>query len=305
MIALFALAGCLRAVDLPSPVGAPQIRWPPAPDEARVGYVGAVELPGMIRPLDVSCGGDRLAVADPERGEVWLVDTVARRLVHVPRGPSSPHAPVGVSVLPGGGLAVADGGRVVRWAPGTERWRAVDGPFTRPTAAIPTPEGGLLVVDAPEHRLVTVASADGAPATTQVGGRGAPGDGFNFPVDAAPDGDGGYWVSDALNAAVQHVGPDGRPSFVAGGPGEGGAGMIRPKGLAVDRWGRLHVVDAGMQHVQVYTAEGELVGRYGAPGTGPGELSLPAGICIDDRLVYVADSLNARVQVYSLLGEGT
>lgn len=300
MIVLLAIA-CLRAVPLPSLVDPPVVRWPAAPDPPRVGYVGAVELPGMLRPLDVGCGDERLAIADPERGEVWLVDTARERLVRVPRGPASPHAPVGITILPDGGLAVADGAQILRWTPGTDRWRPVDVLFERPTVAQPDGPDGLLVVDAAAHHLVRVSAG---PQRT-VGARGPIGEGFNFPVDAVPDGAGGWWVVDALNAAVQHVGDDGSTTFVAGGPGEGGAALVRPKGVAVDRWGRLHVVDGGMQHVQVYASDGTLVGRYGAPGQGAGELALPAGICIDGRTIYVADSLNARVQIYELIGEET
>jgi hypothetical protein len=38
---------------------------------------------------------------------------------------------------------------------------------------------------------------------------------------------------------------------------------------------------------------------FGSTGTNPGQFQLPAGVSITDRnIIYVADSLNRRVQVF-------
>ena len=51
--------------------------------------------------------------------------------------------------------------------------------------------------------------------------------------------------------------------------------------------------------VMVYTLEGELVHEFGGKGYHPGRFDKPEGICVDDNgLVYVADCLNKRVQVF-------
>ena len=302
--------GCQHRVAIPqiADLSASAPRWPRAPDPARVAHLGALTMsePGLRRPLDVGCSGDKLAIADPDAGRVWLVDLGRERVRRAPGGPNAPRQPVGVSVT-AGGVWVADAAlkRIVVLEDGRRRWRALDldAPLQRPTATTLLPDRRIVVVDTAAHRILTVdpdtGSVDAGPA------RGEAGEGFNFPVDVVTAPTGGVLVADALNAAIQRLPPSGAPAVVAGGSVEGGAALIRPKGLALDRHRRLHVVDGGMQHVQVYDpATGALLGRYGEPGGGPGQLALPSGICIDEDLVYVADSLNRRIQVYALLEEG-
>lgn len=307
---LFA-AGCAHELSLPSAasVGATSPVWPEPPEAARVAYAGAIALPALQRPLDVGCDGRSLVVVDPDPGDVWVVDIASSKFRRAPRGPNAPRTPVSASLSPSGEVLVADASeaRVLSLRDVGARWQVIEteAALSRPTAALALPEGRLVVVDTAAHRVLSIDPETGA--ARPIGPeRGELGEGFNFPVDAAPAPDGTLLVADALNAAVQRLDLEGSPpSFVAGGPGEGGGALIRPKGLALDRWGRLHVVDAGMQHIQVYDpASGALLGRYGRPGSGDGELLLPSGICISGDLVYVADTLNRRVQVFALLGGG-
>ena len=51
--------------------------------------------------------------------------------------------------------------------------------------------------------------------------------------------------------------------------------------------------------VRVYTLEGELIHQFGEKGSDLGRFNGPLGICVDDnKLVYVVDGWNARVQVF-------
>jgi DNA-binding beta-propeller fold protein YncE len=54
--------------------------------------------------------------------------------------------------------------------------------------------------------------------------------------------------------------------------------------------------------VQIFDSEGSFLYSFGKQGQGAGEFWMPAGIHIDkeDR-IYVADSYNARIQVFQLV----
>jgi sugar lactone lactonase YvrE len=67
----------------------------------------------------------------------------------------------------------------------------------------------------------------------------------------------------------------------------------------VDTEGNLYVPDALFETVQIFSPAGQLLYYFGATGTQPGQFQMPAGISIDSRnVVYVADSMNQRVQVF-------
>ncbi|MBI4719753.1 MAG: 6-bladed beta-propeller, partial [Chitinivibrionia bacterium] len=55
--------------------------------------------------------------------------------------------------------------------------------------------------------------------------------------------------------------------------------------------------------VQVFTKGGQYLRQWGTSGTAPGQFQFPFGIAVDGNgRVYVADSHNDRVQVFSGLG---
>jgi len=86
-------------------------------------------------------------------------------------------------------------------------------------------------------------------------------------------------------------------------------GLNEPSNLAIAPDGNLYVTDAN-QRVTVISTEGQVLRRWGGPGKAPGQFSFIAsdpaapgvasGIAVGaDGLVYVADSGNARVQVFT------
>jgi DNA-binding beta-propeller fold protein YncE len=94
---------------------------------------------------------------------------------------------------------------------------------------------------------------------------------------------------------VFELAPDGQPI------GRFGAGeLVRPTGIGIDKTtGDIYVADTGAHQVKVFTAGGELTRTIGVPGDAPGELNAPMHICISGGKVYVSDTLNARVQIFS------
>jgi DNA-binding beta-propeller fold protein YncE len=75
-----------------------------------------------------------------------------------------------------------------------------------------------------------------------------------------------------------------------------------PRAVAVNSRGEVLLSEYGtVERVQRFAPRGEkLLGAFGRPGNGPGEFNRAEGLGIDsqDRL-YVADSCNHRIQVFS------
>jgi sugar lactone lactonase YvrE len=73
--------------------------------------------------------------------------------------------------------------------------------------------------------------------------------------------------------------------------------------VAVDQFGHVYVVDALFNNLQIFDLSGKLLLIVGGSGTAPGEFALPNGIAIGaDNRIYVADSLNHRIQVFQYIG---
>ncbi|HEY3375431.1 MAG TPA: 6-bladed beta-propeller [Candidatus Aquicultor sp.] len=67
---------------------------------------------------------------------------------------------------------------------------------------------------------------------------------------------------------------------------------------------KLYTTDVIDQDVKVYDYSGKLVTRFGRPGSEKGEFLYPNGIAADkDGTIFVSDSNNARIQVFSSKGE--
>jgi tripartite motif-containing protein 71 len=91
-------------------------------------------------------------------------------------------------------------------------------------------------------------------------------------------------------------------------------GLSHPHSLAIGPDGNLYVTDLS-QRVAVITPAGTVLRRWGKPGTGPGEFKfipgdptvptdVQASIAVGpDGSVYVSDSGNARVQVFTPEGQ--
>ena len=74
----------------------------------------------------------------------------------------------------------------------------------------------------------------------------------------------------------------------------------RPMHIALDeKLRRIYVTDARRHRVSVFTLTGEHLFDFGKFGNAEGEFGMPHGITIKEgREVYVADMLNARIQVF-------
>ena len=108
-------------------------------------------------------------------------------------------------------------------------------------------------------------------------------------------------VVDSGNHRVQVFGTDG--SFQTS-LGDGTGQFSRPTAIAEYPNGRFYVgTDSGNHRVLFVAANGVVFRTIGGFGFDDGRFNTPLGVAMDSSLVYVADTLNRRVQLFNLQGQ--
>lgn len=144
---------------------------------------------------------------------------------------------------------------------------------------------------------------------------------FIQPRGVAIDPAGTIYVVDSGNLRVQRFGPGGEFELSWGSEGEapGQFGLFAgdvsqgPGGIAIGSDGNLYVADTWNHRIQVFTPEGDYVRSWGSffdaaddptqAALQPGLFYGPRGIAAHDGLIYVTDTGNERVQVFTEEGE--
>jgi DNA-binding beta-propeller fold protein YncE len=119
------------------------------------------------------------------------------------------------------------------------------------------------------------------------------------------DSKGNIVVIEPHYSRVNHFSADGREVARWGSHGTADGQLAFPRAVAVGRDGELYVSEYGLrERVQRFSALGqEFLGTFGQGGTGPGEFNRPEGLGTDAQgRVYVADSCNHRIQIFSAEG---
>ncbi len=122
------------------------------------------------------------------------------------------------------------------------------------------------------------------------------------PIGVAADDDGRVFVADATLNRVFGFAPDGTLVIAIGHDGE----LENPSGLALDRkLQRLYVADSKKHQVLCYSAaDGTFVRAIGERGVDPGQFNFPTNLFVDGQSrLYVADTLNFRVQIFDRAGQ--
>ena len=261
---------------------------------------GVGESEELYRPYAVALAKDgRIGVADPGRRAVHLYDPRNGDYRRIGTGLAYPVA----VAFAGETLLVADADKHELRAYGREAQSVAlpvrPPPLQRPGGLAVDEAGKLLFVTDSAAHAVHVLPLGGGEART-LGGRGGGEGQFNFPTHVASDRDGNLYVCDAMNFRVQIF--DSQLRFVRsfGRLGDGMGDLPRPKGLAVDREGHVIVVEGYFDVIQVFDGSGTLLGIFGGTGISAGRFYLPGGAASDGRYLYVADTFNARVQVFDL-----
>jgi DNA-binding beta-propeller fold protein YncE len=122
---------------------------------------------------------------------------------------------------------------------------------------------------------------------------------FVAPAGLALGVAGELYVADAELGVVVRLNAQGEPLAVVG------RGLLkRPTGLARDaRSGMLFVADTYAHDIKVFDNSGSLVRVIGSRGDGNGEFNFPTHLTFTHGELYVTDTLNSRIQIFSAEGE--
>ena len=190
----------------------------------------------------------------------------------------------------GGGLQALG-----RWIVGLDDKPPQPVVLQRPTAIIGDENGRLYVSDSSRQAVFVF---DEQAGELQVWDRAQGFINFVAPVGLAV-APGRLFVADAELGAVFVLDARGEPQAVIG------RGMLqRPTGLARDaKRGMLFVADTSAHEIKVFTDAGLLVRVIGSRGQGDGEFNYPTHLAFVNDELYVTDTLNNRIQVFSAEGE--
>ena len=279
---------------------------PPAVPAYSTSIYGAADPSGVA----VSPSGDRIYVAETGGDKVVrMFDGGGNELgvLQPPATTGGEHVPVYVAVdpttqnvyvtdRPAGAVYVfdRDGAYLSEFRPAVaiEGWQPLGLAFDA--------DGNLYVTDLAAPARVLKFDATGKLLLTL-----GDGEGMSFPNGVAVDADGLVYVSDSNNGRLLVFDADGALfSKIGRGAGAGNLGL--PRGIAVDGQGRAFVVDSSGQGVLVYAVlesgqeqPGHL-GFFGGHGIADGQFAFPMGVAVDTHgRVYVADTANGRIQVWS------
>ncbi len=162
----------------------------------------------------------------------------------------------------------------------------------RPQAGAVDSLGRILVAD---RGNASVFVFDERGATLETWQQADGGRKFVSPVGVAIGQNGVVLVTDSelaivarLNAKGDSVGPIGRGH------------LTRPTGIAYEQeTQRIFVVDTADHQIKMFDPDGNLLDVWGARGDGPGEFNYPTYLAVQGGKLYVADTMNARIQVLS------
>lgn len=305
--------------------------WPPLPDQPRIEWIATYfgdndikeksfmsEIVGEDREIEfgrpVSIAGDgegRFVVTDQESMQAFMFNLNLHKAF--PLGGSADLTsftqPSGVTVDADGNFYVADNSsRKVVVVDGENKvLRVMD--LSAHVKSI-----GSLVVDRARARLV-IPDAKGSKVLyftltgkllSTLDGKGY----FSYPNAVAVMSDGSTLIADTFNATIVRFSAEGKFLNTIGKRGDSPGDLTLVTGVAVDSEDNIYSIDGRLHNVTVFNKDGGTLIVIGghhsvrSGNIGRGGFQVPQGISIDknDR-IYIADSLNRRVQVLQYLNE--
>ena len=116
--------------------------------------------------------------------------------------------------------------------------------------------------------------------------------------------DGRIVVADTHYSRVVFFDSEGKLLGMHGEFGREPGQFIYPVSIAQDDDQNYYVCEYGdNDRIQKFSVSGEFLLEFGSFGTAPGQFQRPSGVVWSDHLVYVADAINNRIQVFSDTGD--
>jgi DNA-binding beta-propeller fold protein YncE len=179
-----------------------------------------------------------------------------------------------------------------RWLVGLVSGESPPASLQRPQSGVVDGEGRIYVTDVSRQAVMVFDQ----PAGELVEWNKAEGlANFISPTGIALGPDGRILVADADLGIVAQLDREGNTGTAIG------RGVLkRPTGIAYDPAGqRLYVADTYAHDIKVFDRQGVLLRTIGRRGEGEGELNFPTYLAFSKGELFVADTMNARVQVFS------
>jgi DNA-binding beta-propeller fold protein YncE len=131
-----------------------------------------------------------------------------------------------------------------------------------------------------------------------------PANDWGNPEGACVAPDGSIIVADTHYHRVVTFDPQGNVLGMFGEKGEGPGQFIYPVAVTLDDAGNLYVAEyGGNDRVQKFDPQRRHVATFGSFGTAPQQFQRPSGLIWRQGLLYVADAINNRIQIFSDTGE--
>ena len=261
-------------------------------------YTGIAPV-NLVRPVAVAARGNDVYIVDAGTDRLYHFDnatgdlSILKDLREVVSGEVTD-----IFVTPDRSyyLIDADAGRVLHFDRQGDLIRVFQDPINlgRPVGVVEDPRGGWVYIADGFNDDVLAYNGAGQ-LQGAIGTRGDD-DGEFRGITALAGGDEGLYVASRFgHSRVQLMGYD-RSFIYAFDPDT----VVFPTSLARDEAGRVYVSDFSYNNIQVFT-EGHLVATYGGSGSGPGRFKHITDLWFDNGLLYVADSLNSRIQVLRVM----
>jgi DNA-binding beta-propeller fold protein YncE len=283
---------------------------PVIPDTELPAYSTSFYGPTNPTGIAVTPSGDRIYVTDTGGDRVsYIFDAGGNPIGTMvpPTDTGSEHVPVYVAIDPlSGEVYVTDR------PTGSIYIYDRDGRYQRTfTPALPIPGWQPFAIDFDTAGNLYVTDQGGEAPRVEVFDRAGAvvrtigaGDGLTFANGIAVDDTGLVYVADSNNGRLLVFDANGAIAGRVGrGAGSGNLGL--PRGVAITGE-RVFVVDSSGQGALLYRSlkpdqrGPDYVGFFGGHGVADGQFAFPMGVATDDRgRVYVADTANGRVQVWS------
>ncbi len=223
--------------------------------------------------------------------------------------------PQGVTLDEWGNIYVTDtyNDRIVKFCPDgylIAMWGAYGtspGEFDLPRGIASDRQGHIYVADRYNHRIQKF--GDNGTFLSEWGSDGDSDTQLDSPLGIAVGEGGSLYISDSENCRIIKLHDNGTGfGFVAqqGTCGDGSDEFCNPVGIAADGNRNLYVTDIWNNRIQKYVdneSDFLFVARLANRGENGGEFIAPESIAVGDDAVYVADTDNNRIQVFSGNGD--
>lgn len=127
---------------------------------------------------------------------------------------------------------------------------------------------------------------------------------FYQPRDIALNSTGDIFVLDTRNQRVQFFNPSGgfNGTFGFADNNANDGSLFNAFGIHINSTNFIHIADTGTNVIKVFSPGGDYLKTIGSAGTGSGQYYNPSGLTMNSTHIFIADSLNNRIQITDLSG---